>query len=103
MAKSSKCRVLVANGVAVAEQSSRPEPKGGVRVEVGDNKWAAIASTPFVPFEPPPSEDAEPGYRLDIGPPPTAADLAYFEDPRDVPFWKPAAWLKWAVDYLPWT
>lgn len=75
MGRSSKCRVLVSGGVAVAQEREAPQ-SAGLRLEVGK------------PFVKPTAKLAKPKPDDD--------------DPRDVPLWKPAAVLEWALDNGAW-
>ena len=100
MARSGKCRVLVAGGQAVAVAPPAPLPTTGLRLEVGAPVWTEIAKE--VSWEPPNLSRAAAlrdirALRSDPPEPDDPPEVPA-EDPRDVPLWKPVAVLKWSLD-----
>lgn len=106
MARPAKVRVLMAGGKLVEPQSPPIESDShGIRLEVGAPVWTEVVKQPESqqPFETrrqflATMEVDKPEYGWSgFGDP-----EVILEDPRDVPLWKPTAFLHWALWGAPW-
>lgn len=104
MARSGKCKVLVSNGVpSTATLQQAQAPSSGLRLEVGAPVWTEIAKTPLVEIAPREERTEKRAYRKRDETFDTDDPEIEQVDPRDVPLWRPQAFLSWTLQNYPWS